>query len=56
MIYGVYGWELIGLGLWIIVVLEYVFEVGYYGQVVYNVCILCYVDWIDIMICIVLQS
>lgn len=50
MIHGAHGWELIGLGSWITAVPEHALEAGYYGQVVHNVRISRYADWIDTMI------
>ncbi|MDT3554908.1 trypsin-like serine protease [Stenotrophomonas maltophilia group sp. msm1] len=50
MIHGAHGWELIGLGSWITAVPEHALEAGYYGQVVHNVRISRYADWIDTII------
>jgi len=44
------GWQLVGLGSWITAVPEHALEVGYYGQVVHNVRISRYADWIDSVI------
>ncbi|WP_313345085.1 trypsin-like serine protease [Stenotrophomonas sp.] len=41
------GWELVGLGSWITAVPEHALEAGFYGQVVHNVRISRYVEWID---------
>lgn len=41
------GWQLIGLGSWITAVPEHALEAGFYGQVVHNVRVSRYADWID---------
>ncbi|MGE6333281.1 S1 family peptidase [Stenotrophomonas sp. NPDC077659] len=41
------AWQLIGLGSWITAVPEHALEAGYYGQVVHNVRVSRYADWID---------
>ncbi|RXK68329.1 trypsin-like serine protease [Stenotrophomonas sp. MA5] len=40
-------WQLVGLGSWITAVPEHALEAGFYGQVVFNVRISRYADWID---------
>ncbi len=44
------GWQLVGVGSWITAVPEHALEAGYYGQVVHNVRISRYADWIDSVI------
>jgi hypothetical protein len=44
-------WQLIGLGSWITAVPEHALEPGFYGQVVYNVRISRYVEWIESVMC-----
>ncbi|ALA82626.1 trypsin-like serine protease [Stenotrophomonas maltophilia] len=40
-------WQLVGLGSWISAVPEHALEAGFYGQVVHNVRVSRYVDWIE---------
>lgn len=39
--------QLVGLGSWITAVPEHALEAGFYGQVVYNVRVSRYIDWIE---------
>lgn len=39
--------EVVGLGSWITAVPEHALEAGFYGQVVYNVRVSRYLDWIE---------
>lgn len=41
------AWQLVGLGSWITAVPEHALEAGFYGQVVYNVRVSRYLDWIE---------
>ena len=43
--------QLVGLGSWITAIPEHALEAGFYGQVVYNVRISSYVEWIESVIC-----
>ncbi|WP_294990918.1 trypsin-like serine protease [uncultured Stenotrophomonas sp.] len=45
------GWQLVGLGSWITAVPEHALEAGFYGQVVHNVRVSRYVDWIERVMC-----
>lgn len=40
-------WQLVGLGSWITAVPEHALEAGFYGQMVHNVRVSRYVDWIE---------
>jgi len=40
-------WQLMGLGSWITAVPEHALEAGFYGQMVHNVRVSRYVDWIE---------
>ncbi|QKW56779.1 trypsin-like serine protease [Stenotrophomonas sp. NA06056] len=40
-------WQLVGLGSWITAVPEHALEAGFYGQVVHNVRVSRYIDWIE---------
>lgn len=40
-------WQLVGLGSWITAVPEHALDAGFYGQVVHNVRVSRYVDWIE---------
>ena len=44
------AWQLVGLGSWITAVPEHALEAGFYGQVVYNVRVSRYIDWIESII------
>lgn len=39
--------QLVGLGSWITAVPEHALEAGFYGQMVYNVRVSRYIDWIE---------
>lgn len=41
------SWQLVGLGSWITAVPEHALEAGFYGQMVHNVRVSRYVDWIE---------
>ncbi|KAJ9650404.1 hypothetical protein H2198_010283 [Neophaeococcomyces mojaviensis] len=43
-------WQLVGLGSWITAVPEHALEAGFYGQVVYNVRVSRYLNWIESII------
>ncbi len=43
-------WQLGGLGSWITAVPEHALEAGFYGQVVYNVRVSRYLNWIESII------
>ena len=45
------AWTLVGLGSWITAVPEHALEAGFYGQVVYNVRVSRYTDWIEDVMC-----
>ncbi|WP_414491859.1 S1 family peptidase [Stenotrophomonas maltophilia] len=45
------AWKLVGLGSWITAVPEHALEAGFYGQVVYNVRVSRYIDWIEDVMC-----
>ena len=40
-------WQLVGLGSWITAVPDHALEAGFYGQMVHNVRVSRYVDWIE---------
>lgn len=45
------AWKLVGLGSWITAVPEHALEAGFYGQVVHNVRVSSYIDWIEDVMC-----
>ncbi|MEE7546284.1 trypsin-like serine protease [Xanthomonas sp. Kuri4-1] len=45
------AWQLVGLGSWITATPEHALEAGFYGQVVHNVRVSRYVEWIERVMC-----